>query len=259
MGFTHIELHAGDGASVRRLVGLSGDRLLRADQPLRHARGLQVLRRRLPSRGHRRDPRLGAGTLSRRTCTASRASTAPRVYEHADPRQGEHQDWGTLIFNYGRHEVRSFLLSNALYWIEEFHVDALRVDAVASMLYLDYSRKAGEWVPNQYRRPREPRGDRVSAASSTRWSAPSTRTCAMIAEESTSWPGVTRPVHLGGLGFTYKWNMGWMHDMLDYCKQDPIYRKYHHETHHVLAALRLQRELHPAVLARRGRARQAAR
>jgi 1,4-alpha-glucan branching enzyme len=150
------------------------------------------------------------------------------LYEHADPRQGEHQDWGTLIFNYGRHEVRSFLLSNALFWIEQFHVDGLRVDAVASMLFLDYSRVQGQWVPNQY-------GGRENLEAIDFLRSLNALVGAehpgvlMIAEESTSFPGVSRAVHLGGLGFTYKWNMGWMHDMLDYCAQDPIYRKYHHD------------------------------
>ena len=149
------------------------------------------------------------------------------LYEHSDPRQGEHQDWGTLVFNYGRHEVRSFLLSNALFWLKEFHLDGLRVDAVASMLYLDYSRKDGEWVPNTL-------GGRENLDAIefikrlnmlVEHECPGTF---VSAEESTSWPGVTQPVHLGGLGFTYKWNMGWMHDMLDYMKEDPVHRKWHH-------------------------------
>jgi len=149
------------------------------------------------------------------------------LYEHADPRQGEHQDWGTLIFNYSRNEVRNFLLSNALFWLEEYHVDGLRVDAVASMLYLDYSRRKGEWVPNRFG-GRE-NLDAVSFLQElnrlTHGQLPGTITAA---EESTAWPGVSRPAHVGGLGFTYKWNMGWMHDILEYVRQDPIHRRWHH-------------------------------
>ncbi len=148
------------------------------------------------------------------------------LYEHEDPRKGAHQDWGTLIFNYGRHEVRNFLAANALFWCERFHIDGLRVDAVASMLYLDYSRKEGEWVPNQY-------GGRenLEAVDFLRHFNHVVHTeipgAITIAEESTAWPLVTRPPYLGGLGFTFKWNMGWMHDTLRYFGRDPIYRKYH--------------------------------
>jgi 1,4-alpha-glucan branching enzyme len=149
------------------------------------------------------------------------------LYEHADPRQGEHPDWGTLVFNFGRHEVRNFLLANALYWVEEFHIDGLRVDAVASMLYLDYSRKEGEWVPNEFggRENLEAIHFLQEVNTVLYGRCPGVLT---IAEESTAFPGVSRPVHLGGLGFAHKWNMGWMHDTLAYFSLDPIHRRYHH-------------------------------
>jgi 1,4-alpha-glucan branching enzyme len=149
------------------------------------------------------------------------------LYEHADPRQGIHPDWNTLIYNYGRREVANFLLSSALYWLREFHIDGIRVDAVASMLYLDYSRREGEWIPNAFggrenldaitflRRLNELVFGEGTGATS-------------VAEESTAWPMVSRPVYVGGLGFGFKWNMGWMHDTLHYMSTDPIYRKYHH-------------------------------
>lgn len=149
------------------------------------------------------------------------------LYEHADPRLGEHQDWGTLIFNFGRHEVRNFLLANALFWLDQYHIDGLRVDAVASMIYLDYSRKEGEWIPN-------PHGGRENLEALSFLKTLNEKIyglfpgCMTIAEESTDWSGITAPVYLGGVGFGFKWDMGWMHDTLLYFSKDPIHRCFHH-------------------------------
>ena len=149
------------------------------------------------------------------------------LYEHADPRRGAHPDWGTLVFNFGRHEVRNFLIANALYWCEEFHIDGLRVDAVASMLYLDYSRAAGEWLPNKHggRENLEAIEFLRDVNTVVHGNHPGVM---VIAEESTAWPSVSRPTYVGGLGFTFKWNMGWMHDTLSYFSKDPIHRRHHH-------------------------------
>ncbi len=149
------------------------------------------------------------------------------LYEHPDPRRGDQPDWGTHVFDYGRPQVRNFLVANALYWCEEFHVDGLRVDAVASMLYLDYSRKDGEWLPNRYggRENLEAVQFLQETNATVYKKVPGV---VMIAEESTAWPGVTRPTHLGGLGFGLKWNMGWMHDSLEYVRHEPVHRQWHH-------------------------------
>jgi 1,4-alpha-glucan branching enzyme len=149
------------------------------------------------------------------------------LYEHADPRQGEHPDWGTVIYNYGRHEVRSFLTSSAMFWLDRYHADGLRVDGVSSMLYLDYGRKAGEWLPNAYggRENLEAIDFLRHLNGVVHHQHPDVLT---IAEESTAWPRVTGPAHLGGLGFSLKWDMGWMHDTLHFFQNDPVHRKFHH-------------------------------
>jgi 1,4-alpha-glucan branching enzyme len=226
LGFTHVELlpvmeHPYSGSWGYQVTGFFAPTArfgppddFRAFVDRLHERGLGVLLDWVP--GH--FPR-DEWALARFDGTA--------LYEHDDPRRGAHPDWGTLVFNHGRREVRNFLLSNALYWLDEFHADGLRVDAVASMLYLDYSRREGEWLPNQFGGREDL--DAVSFLQELN-EVVHGREPGVIsaAEESTAWPGVSRPVYLGGLGFGFKWNMGWMHDTLDYMERDPVYRRFHH-------------------------------
>ena len=226
MGFTHIELlpiseYPFDGSWGYQPVGLFAP-TIRFGPPHEfrdlvdsaHQKGLGVILDWVP--GHFPTDPHGLGRFD---------GTA--LYEHADPREGFHQDWNTYIFNYGRREVANYLISNALYWLEEYHIDGLRVDAVASMLYRDYSRKDGEWVPNKDggRENYEAIAMMQRMNVTTYGKVPGIMT---IAEESTSFPGVSRPVDAGGLGFGYKWNMGWMNDTLEYIKKDPIHRRHHH-------------------------------
>jgi 1,4-alpha-glucan branching enzyme len=226
MGFTHIELlpvmsHPFTGSWGYQVTGYfaptprfgSPDDFRKFVDAL-HGSGLGVILDWVPAHFPRDD-----FALARFDGTA--------LYEHSDPRRGAHPDWGTLVFNYGRNEVRNFLLSNAIFWLREYHVDGIRVDAVASMLYLDYSRREGEWVPNEFGGREDLDAVRFLQQMNEVLHAREPGVVS-AAEESTAWPGVSRPTYVGGLGFGFKWNMGWMHDTLGYFEQDPIYRRYHH-------------------------------
>jgi 1,4-alpha-glucan branching enzyme len=226
LGFTHVELmpvmeHPFGGSWGYQVTGYYAPSSrygrpdeLRAFVDAMHQRGIGVIADWVPAHFPKDD-----WALARFDGTA--------LYEHSDPRKGEHPDWGTLVFNYGRHEVRNFLIANALYWLDEFHIDGLRVDAVASMLYLDYSRPPGQWVPNRHGGRENLEAIEFIGQLNTAVFAEHPGV-AMIAEESTSWPGVTHPVHHRGLGFSHKWNMGWMHDTLGYFAHDPVHRRWHH-------------------------------
>jgi 1,4-alpha-glucan branching enzyme len=224
-GFTHLELlpvmeHPFDGSWGYQVSGYFAPSArygepdgLRRFVDRCHASGLGVILDWVPAHFPRDD-------------FALRRFDGEPLYEYADPRLGEHPDWGTLVFDFGRSQVRNFLIANALFWLNEYHFDALRVDAVASMLYRDYSRKPGEWLPNRHggRENLEAVSFLQSLNRSVGEECPG---CYTIAEESTAWPGVTAPVESGGLGFTFKWNLGWMHDSLGYFARDPVHRRYH--------------------------------
>jgi 1,4-alpha-glucan branching enzyme len=226
MGFTHVELlpvmeHPFSGSWGYQVTGYFAPTSrfgspddFRAFVDRLHQRGIGLILDWVPAHFPRDD-----WALARFDGTA--------LYEHHDPRRGAHPDWGTLVFNFGRNEVRNFLLASALYWLREHHADGIRVDAVASMLYLDYSRRAGEWIPNRFGGNEDL--DAISFLKELNELAFGREPgVVMAAEESTAWPGVSKPTYVGGLGFGFKWNMGWMHDTLDYFQREAIYRRYHH-------------------------------
>src|SRR3989475_9275408 len=226
-GVQSCGIHACDGASLRSVLGVPDSGLFRAHEPVRHTRRPHAPCRGASQKRIRSNPRLVPSHFPSDAYGLAYYDGS-HLFEYSDPQKRHHPDWKSFIFDFGKNEVRSFLTSSAIFWLNKYHADGLRVDGVASMLYLDYSRKKGEWSPNMYggRENLEALSFIKDLNQAVYRSHPDVQ---MIAEESTAWPMVSGPTYVGGLGFGMKWNMGWMHDSLEYFAKDPIYRKHHQD------------------------------